>query len=127
MRVNEPSRLQQLWARGGFAITLQFPPLLTTRAEQLVEQMATWMTDFDAVLTGDASDGAVALSGLAMAVFFQRAGIETIVQVSGRDRNRLALQSDILSVSTLGISNLLVDTRLVERAHLSQTPDARLV
>lgn len=121
------SNLQQLWESGRFAITVQLPPCLTADAGGFVAQVAAWANLFDAVLVADAPDGAVALSSLAMAVLLKRVGIETIVQFSGRDRNRLALQSDILSLGALGMPNLLIDMRPVVRASLIQNTDARLV
>lgn len=121
------SNLQQIWDGGGFAITVQLPLFLTAEAGDLIAQVATQANLFDAVLTADAPDGAVALSSLAMAVLLKRVGVETIVQFSGRDRNRLALQSDILSLGALGIPNLLIDMRPVIRASLGQNSDARLV
>ncbi|HEY7414216.1 MAG TPA: hypothetical protein VH593_03420, partial [Ktedonobacteraceae bacterium] len=71
--------------------------------------------------------GAVALSSLAYAVLLKRAGIEPIVQAHGRDRNRLALQGELLGLGALQIPNLLIDTRPVERANLVHNSDARLV
>lgn len=100
---------------------------MTAGAGSFIEQVAAQANLFDAVLSVDAPGGAVALSSLAMAVLFRRAGIEAIAQFSGRDRNRLALQSDILGLGALGIPNLLVDMRPVVRASLAQNADARLI
>lgn len=121
------SNLQRLWEQGGTAITVQLPPLLTADAGDFVKQVAAQADLFDAVVAADAPGGAVAWSSLAMAALLKRVGIETIVQFSGRDRNRLALQSDILSLGALGIPNLLIDMRPVVRASLVQNTDARLV
>jgi hypothetical protein len=49
------------------------------------------------------------------------------MQMSGRDRNRLALQSDILGLSVLGVRNLLIDTRPPQRTSLVRNTGARLV
>jgi len=121
------SRLQQLWGRGSFAVLAQLPPLLTTEAETFVSQVAAQTQGLDAILTVEAPAGAVAVSSLAMAVLFKRAGLEAIVQISGRDRNRLALQGDLLGLGALGIPNLLIDMQPVTRAALTQNTDARLV
>lgn len=121
------SNLQRLWTEDGFALTIQLPPLLTADASAEVQQLAAQAHLFDAALTADAPDGAVALSGMAMAVMMKRAGIETVVRISGRDRNRLALQSDLLGLGALGIHNLLIDMCPVTRASLGQNADARLV
>jgi hypothetical protein len=120
------SKLQRRWAHGGFAITAQLPPL-NTGAEAFVEQIASGVRLCDAVLTADAPGGAIGLSSVALAVLLRRVGVEPVMQMSGRDRNRLALQSDMLGLGVLGIPNLLIDTRPLIRASLGQNPDARLV
>jgi hypothetical protein len=125
--VSQVSNLQRLWESGGFAITVQPSLPLTGAPGGFVEQVAAHANLFDAVLVADPPGGAVALSSLAAAVLLKRIGIEAIVQISGRDRNRLALQSDILGLGALGIPNLLIDTRPVVRASLIQNADARLV
>ena len=121
------SRLQKQWARGGFVLTVQLPPLVSANPNDIIEQIAAHTGSFDAVLAPDSPSGAVALSSLALATLLRRAEVEAVVQMSGRDRNRLALQSDMLGLSVLGIRNLLVDTRAPQRASLIQNADARLV
>ncbi len=121
------SNLQRLWESGENALTLQLPPLLTADASDCVKQVAVQARQFDAVLAANASSGEIAVSSLAMAVLLKRAGIETIVQIDGRDRNRLALQSDLLGLGALGIHNLLINIQPVTRASLVQNADARLV
>ncbi len=121
------SRLQQRWAGGGFALTVQLPPLFTLQVRDYIEQAALHADCFDAVITADAPGGAVALSSMAYAILLQRAGIEPVVQLNGRDRNRLALQGELLGLGALKIPNLLVDVRPVTRASLAQNVDARLV
>lgn len=125
--VNPVSRLQQQWVRGSFVLTVQLPPLLTARTQGIIEQIAARTSGVDAVLAPDAPGGVVALSSLATAVLLRRAGVEAVVQMSGRDRNRLALQSDMLGLSVLGVRNLLIDIRPPQRASLIQNADARLV
>lgn len=125
--ISQTSNLQRLWESDSFALTIQLPPLLTANASDYVQQIAAQAHLFDAALTADAPDGAVALSGMAMAVLLKRVGIETMVRISGRDRNRLALQSDLLGLGALGIYNLLIDMSPATRASLGQNADARLV
>src|SRR5579859_3530791 len=125
--INPVSRLQQQWSRGSLVLTVQLPPLLNASVGGIIEQIAMHSSSFDAVLAPDSPGGAVALSSLAMAALLRRAGVEAVVQMSGRDRNRLALQSDMLGLSVLGVRNLLIDTRPPQRVSLVQNPDARLV
>lgn len=125
--INPVSRLQEQWMRGGFVLTVQLPPLLSANASGVVEQVAAHSGSFDAVLAPDSPGGAVGLSSLAMGALLRRAGVEAVVQMSGRDRNRLALQSDMLGLSVLGMRNLLIDTGSPERSSFVQNSDARLV
>src|SRR5579859_51262 len=125
--INPVSRLQEQWSRGSFVLMVQLPPLLTASAGRIIEQIAARASSFDAVLAPDSPGGAVSLSSMAMATLLRRAGVEAVPQMSGRDRNRLALQSDMLGLSVPGVRNLLIDTRLPERVSLVQNPDARLV
>jgi len=121
------SRLQQCWASGDFALTAQLPPLFTLQVRDYIEQVALQTECFDAVVTADTPGGAVTLSSMAYAILLKRAGIEPAVQLNGRDRNRLALQGELLGLGALKIPNLLIDTRPLTRASQAQNADARLV
>lgn len=62
----------------------------------------------DAVVIPDMDNGIMRMSALAGGVLMQQQGIETIMHVYCRDRNRMALQGDILAAHVLGIQNLIV-------------------
>ena len=62
----------------------------------------------DAVLIPDMDNGVMRMSCLAGASLMHQQGLETIVSVYGRDRNRMALQGDMLAAYVLGVENLLV-------------------
>jgi methylenetetrahydrofolate reductase (NADPH) len=62
----------------------------------------------DAVVVPDMDNGIMRMSALAGGVLMQQQGIEAIIHVYCRDRNRMALQGDILAANALGIQNLLV-------------------
>lgn len=121
------SRLQLLWASGGFALTLQVQPPFVPAAATLHRLASGLLQEHPAVLVADAPDGAIALSSLAQAVLLQRSGLAPIVQLSGRDRNRLTLQSDLLGLCALNLPDVLIDTRPITHASLGQHADARLV
>ena len=65
------------------------------------------------------------LSSLALAAQLQQAGTETILQLTCRDRNRLALQSDLLGAASFGIENLLLLSG--DHSKFGDHPDARPV
>src|SRR5438105_15828754 len=85
--------LQQLWESGGFAWTIQLPPLAIVRLGETHQEEVATLKRYDAVLAADAPAGEVALGSLAQAILLQRAGLTALVQMSGRDKNRIALQS----------------------------------
>lgn len=62
----------------------------------------------DAAVIPDMDNGVMRMSALAGGVLAQQQGLETIIHVYGRDRNRMALQGDLLAAHVLGIQNLIV-------------------
>lgn len=62
----------------------------------------------DAIVVPDMDNGIMRMSALAGGVLMQQQGMETIIHLYCRDRNRMALQGDILAAHVLGIQNLLV-------------------
>lgn len=62
----------------------------------------------DAVIVPDMDNGVMRMSALAGGVLMQQQGIEAVIHVYCRDRNRMALQGDILAAHALGIQNLIV-------------------
>jgi methylenetetrahydrofolate reductase (NADPH) len=62
----------------------------------------------DAVVIPDMDNGIMHMSALAGGVLMKQQGLEAMIHVYGRDRNRMALQGDLLAAHVLGISNLLV-------------------
>ncbi|MBN1847155.1 MAG: methylenetetrahydrofolate reductase [Deltaproteobacteria bacterium] len=61
----------------------------------------------DAVVVPEMANGVLKASSLGGCAFLQSHGTETVLQICHRDRNRLALQADILAASALGISNVM--------------------
>ncbi len=62
----------------------------------------------DAIIIPDMDNGVMRMSGLAGGVLMNRLGIDTVMHIYTRDKNRIALQGDILAAHVLGIQNLLV-------------------
>jgi len=79
----------------------------------------------DAVVVPDMDRGLMRISALGGGVLMHQQGLEPIIHVCGRDRNRLALQGDILAAHVLGIRNLLVVRG--EDMALGEQRDARAV
>jgi len=91
---------------GNFIITAEFLPLPGADSKA-VEDAAVFFKDrITAVNVADNPHGPI-LSSLAGSVILERCGIEAVYQVVTRDRNRIALQSDLLGAAALGIKNVL--------------------
>lgn len=78
-----------------------------TSPESIIEQAQTLSTATDAVQIPDHRHLRPHLSNIAIAALLLQNGIDPIVQMNCRDRNRVALQSDILGARALGANNLL--------------------
>lgn len=102
------SQLEVTLKSGRFALTAEVtPPVSSERADLLARAMPLKGLA-DAVNVTDGAGARVHMGALASAVILDEAGIEPVLQLTCRDRNRLALQSDLLGASALGIRNLLV-------------------
>jgi methylenetetrahydrofolate reductase (NADPH) len=102
------SRLEEVLAAGHFAITAEATPPLSADPNRLLRLVEPLRGRTDAVNITDAARARVHASSLASAALLQRAGIEPIVQMTCRDRNRIALQCELLGAAALGIENVLV-------------------
>lgn len=101
------SLLQQQLSAGRFVVTAEIaPPKGVDTAAALATARA--LRDVTAVNVTDNQGANMRMAPLAMAVLLLREGIEPILQLTCRDRNRLALQSDLLGAAALGIENLLL-------------------
>ncbi len=101
------SLLEQKLAAGEFVVTAEIaPPKGVETCGEL--QKAKALTGVTAVNVTDNQGANMRMSALAMAALLVREGVEPIYQLTCRDRNRMALQSDLLGAAALGIENLLV-------------------
>jgi len=102
--------LRERLASGGFAVTAEISPprgASTDPIAKLAEHLRDWV---DAVNITDNQGSNVRLSSWAGSLAAMAAGLEPVMQMTCRDRNRIALQSDLLGASALGIRNVLVMT-----------------
>jgi methylenetetrahydrofolate reductase (NADPH) len=74
----------------------------------IVTHMRHLKSKVDAVVIPDMDSGIMHMSAIAAAAVIRQQGLETIVHCSGRDKNRMALQGDLLAAHVLGIHNILV-------------------
>jgi methylenetetrahydrofolate reductase (NADH) len=78
----------------------------------------------DGIVVPDMNDGIMRMSALAGGSLIQQQGIESVITVYGRDRNRMALQGDLLAAHVLGIQNLIVvrGETLIKSDHRNALP-----
>ena len=95
--------------RGGeFVVTAEITPPVSTDPAEFLRRALPLKGLATAVNVTDGAGAKVHLSSLAAAHFLVQSGIEPIFQMTCRDRNRLALQSDLLGAVALGVHNILV-------------------
>lgn len=102
------SQLSETIAAKRFAITAEVTPPLSANAEDLLVKARMLKGVVDAVNVTDGASARAHMSSVAAAALLVRDGIEPVLQFTCRDRNRIALQSDILGAAALGIENLLI-------------------
>ncbi len=100
--------LQDKLRSGQFAITAEINPPASCDPAELIAKAAPLKGFADAVNVTDGAGARAQLGALAAAAILKDHGIEPILQFTCRDRNRLALQGDLLSAAALGIRNLLL-------------------
>jgi methylenetetrahydrofolate reductase (NADPH) len=102
------SDLQARLSSGDFVVTAEITPPVSTDPSEFLMRAMPLKGIATAVNVTDGAGAKVHLSSLAAAHFLVQNGIEPIVQMTCRDRNRLALQGDILGAESLGIRNMLM-------------------
>jgi methylenetetrahydrofolate reductase (NADPH) len=105
--VNATSRLKQILAEGQFAVTAECGPPKGADPEAIIRKADLLKGSVDAVNVTDNQTAIVRMSSLAACTLLKSAGLDPVLQVVVRDRNRIALQSDILGASALGVRNVL--------------------
>lgn len=95
-------------ARGEFAITAEVTPPLSADPAALLTRAAALEGRADAINVTDAAGAKVTMASFAAAAILARAGYDPVLQLTCRDRNRIALAGDLVGAAALGISNILV-------------------
>ena len=116
---------QESLAAGKFVITSEIGPPKGTHIQEMMADAELLRGRVDAINVTDLQSSVMRLGSLAVCRLLQEKGLEPIFQVTCRDRNRLALQADLLSASVLGIKNVLALTG--DYASLGDHPQAKPV
>lgn len=94
-----------------FVITSEIGPPKGWQVQHLIEEVDKYLKDkVDAINVTDNQSSVMRFGSLGMCILLKQHGFEPIYQVTCRDRNRIALQSDILTAAAFGIENLLLLT-----------------
>jgi 5,10-methylenetetrahydrofolate reductase len=102
--------ISEIFRQKGFVITAELTPPRGTDVNFFLEQAQRLHPVTDAINVTDNPRAAMKLSPLAAARLLVEQGITPVLQYTCRDRNRLALQSDLLAASVFGVDNLLLVT-----------------
>jgi methylenetetrahydrofolate reductase (NADH) len=102
------STLKEKIGRGQFVITAEIVPPLSAGPDKLLAEAAQLKGLVDAMNLTDAAAGRTTMSSFASAALLVAHGYEPILQVTCRDRNRIALAGDLLGAAAQGIRNLLI-------------------
>ena len=102
------SQLQRRLSAGEFVVTAEVTPPLSADAGALLAKAAPLRGRVDAVNVTDAAGARAAMSSFAAAAILAGNGIEPVLQVTCRDRNRIALACDLLGAAAQGVNNLLI-------------------
>ncbi|HSH71069.1 MAG TPA: methylenetetrahydrofolate reductase [Deferrisomatales bacterium] len=101
------SNLQKVFESGGFAVTGELGPPKGADAETIRAKARLLKGMVDAANITDNQTAVVRMSSIAAGLLAQQEGVEPVVQMTCRDRNRLAMEADLLGAWGLGLRNLL--------------------
>ena len=103
-------KITELFKQGEFVISAEVGPPKGCHADELIEEAKKYLTNVHAINVTDNQSSVMRLGSLAVCKALKDAGFNPIFQMTCRDRNRLALQSDLLSAAMFGIDNVLALT-----------------
>ncbi len=101
------SRLERVLRAGRFAVTAESNPPDSADPEDVYQAAQPLGEVVDAINSTDASGANCHMSSVGISALLTRAGYSAVYQISCRDRNRIAIQGDVLGAAAMGISNVL--------------------
>lgn len=102
-----PSRLERILRAGQFAVTAELAPPDSADPEEVFQRARIFDGHVDAINATDGSGANCHMSSVAVCALLTRLGYALVMQVSCRDRNRIAIQGDILGAAAMGVCNIL--------------------
>ncbi len=101
------SRLERVLRAGLFAVTAELNPPDSADPQAVYDNALVLAEVTDAINATDAAGANCHMSSLGICALLVRAGYEAVLQVSCRDRNRIAIQGDLLGAAAMGVRNVL--------------------
>ncbi len=101
------SNLERVLRSGAFAVTGELGPPKNSDPDVVREKARVLKGNVDAVNITDCQTAIVRMSSIGAGLLAQAEGVEPVIQMTCRDRNRIGMQSDLLAASALGLKNLL--------------------
>jgi len=102
-----PGRLERVLRAGQFAVTTELAPPDSADPEDVYRRARIFDGQVDAINATDGSGANCHMSSLAVCALLTRVGYAPVMQISCRDKNRIAIQGDILGGAAMGVCNLL--------------------
>jgi len=106
-KTSSGSYLEQVLHSGEFALTGELGPPKSADKNDIIEKASSLKGYVDASNITDNQTAIARMSSIASGVISLEQGLEPVIQITTRDRNRLAIQSDVLGAAALGIKNIL--------------------
>ncbi len=100
-------RLERILRRGEFAVTTELNPPDSADPEDVYERAKVFDGWVDAINAVDASGANCHMSSVGICALLTRMGYAPVYQISCRDRNRIAIQGDVLGAAAMGVANML--------------------
>ena len=100
-------RITELFDNGEFVVTAEVGPPKGTDMSHLVQEAKDYLSGITAVNVTDNQSSVMRMGSLPACIALKNAGLTPILQLTCRDRNRIALQSELLGAAMLGIENIL--------------------
>ena len=100
-------RITELFDNGEFVVTAEVGPPKGIHVDHLVEEAKTYLSGITAVNITDNQSSVMRMGSFPACVMLKQAGLTPILQLTCRDRNRIALQSELLGAAAMGIDNIL--------------------
>lgn len=105
--MREPRRLKEVLDQGQFAVTIEYNPPKGTNISGLVESAKGLVGRVHGVNVTDCTAAIMRASSLSVCRILYELGHDPVMQMTCRDRNRIAIQGDVLGASAMGVQNIL--------------------